>query len=411
MPSWRRITPVRAARLPRALLVLLAGASVSGASLPARQETPPPQSSVSRPAAPQPSKTSAEAAARATERIAALQREADALAKEERGLLVDLRRLEVERDLRLEEARRADARVEGVNRQIQDTTAQIASIQAAIEAARPALEARLVHTYKLGRPGYARLLLSVDSLQEMARASRMVAALAQLDERRLAEHAAAVERLRSSRATLDRQWAEVRGLQAEARQASSRAQVAAATREALVRQIDSRRDFNAKMVAELEAVRDRLTKAVAALPPSSAEDPTLLPLRPFRGALPWPASGVLASRFGQVRNPRFGTTTLQNGIEIAAAEGSRVTAVHEGRVAFAGVFAGFGQLVIVDHGALAYSLYGFLSSMATIKGARVAGGQPLGTVGRAPAGRPALYFELRVDGKPVDPVQWLKAKY
>lgn len=397
-----RVTALRTLRLlfSPTLAMLIA---TSGSGLDARQAAP--QATI-----PRPSPASAEAAARAAERIRALQQEADALVHQERTLLVDLRRLEVERDLKVEQARQADARVEAVGREIEETRARIRTIQEAIEAARPGLESRMVEAYKLGRPGYARLLLSVDSLQDVARASRMVAAMAQLDHRRIADFTAAIARLDAATAALGKKSAELKALQAAARDASSQAQRATVARAALVGEIDARRDLNARMVAELEGVRDRLTRTVASLPTTSADDPTMLPLRPFRGAIDWPASGRLVSRFGQRRNPRFGTTTLQNGIEIGSAEGAPVAAVHEGRVAFAGVFTGFGQLVIVDHGSLAYSLYGYLSTLSVIKGARVGRAQPIGTVGRAPAGNPALYFELRIDGKPVDPVQWLKAK-
>jgi len=84
--------------------------------------------------------------------------------------------------------------------------------------------------------------------------------------------------------------------------------------------------------------------------------------------------------------------------------------VHEGVVAFAGPFAGFGNLVIVDHGTQSFSLYGDLLEVLTQKGAHVVSGQALGTVGRSALGAPGLYFELRVDGQPVDPLQWLKRK-
>src|SRR6185436_3852709 len=108
-------------------------------------------------------------------------------------------------------------------------------------------------------------------------------------------------------------------------------------------------------------------------------------------------------------SPAAGTPP-SNGIEIAAPEGARVSAVHEGVVAFADSFSGFGNLVIVDHGAQAFSLYGNLLDIGVKKGAIVEAGQALGTVGASLTGPDGLYFELRVDGQPVDPFQWLKKR-
>jgi septal ring factor EnvC (AmiA/AmiB activator) len=85
-----------------------------------------------------------------------------------------------------------------------------------------------------------------------------------------------------------------------------------------------------------------------------------------------------------------------------------VRAVHEGVVAFAGPFTGYGTLVIVDHGASTYSLYGQLDAVSVGRGARLDRGQPLGTTGRVLMGVPGTYFEMRVDGKAVDPLEWLK---
>ena len=141
-----------------------------------------------------------------------------------------------------------------------------------------------------------------------------------------------------------------------------------------------------------------------------------LPLKPFRGALPWPANGVVISRFGPPppapsagQTPAWGTVRQgRNGIEISMAEGRPVRAVHEGTVAFADPYTGYGNLVIVDHGDSAYSLYGHLDALDVKKGDHVDPQTRLGSSGRNPNGNPALYFELRIDAKPVDPLQWLK---
>jgi septal ring factor EnvC (AmiA/AmiB activator) len=64
--------------------------------------------------------------------------------------------------------------------------------------------------------------------------------------------------------------------------------------------------------------------------------------------------------------------------------------------------------VIVDHGDQIYTLYGHLGSAAVHKGDRVDAATTVGLAGRNPSGNPSLYFEVRVDGKAVDPLQWLK---
>jgi len=345
-------------------------------------------------------------AARAGERIVALQREAEALASQERTLLGELRKLEVERDLRLEESRRLDAEAGAVRARIDATTRTMDATRLAIEAARPGLDARLVQVYKLGRPGYARMLLGAGRTEDSVRAARLAAALATLDHRRVAEQTGAISRLAASRVELELQSARLKDLQAAARRAADESTRAAGARAELVRRIDERRDLTAQMVGELEHARERLRRLVPGGPVESVS----LPLKPFRGTLDWPVAGQVLSRFGQRRNPRFGTTVSQSGVEIAAAEAEGVRAVHEGRVVFADMFAGFGQLAIVDHGNLGYSLYGYLGSIAKLKGAAVAAGEQLGTAGRSPSGNSALYFELRIDGKPVDPLQWLKRR-
>ena len=144
----------------------------------------------------------------------------------------------------------------------------------------------------------------------------------------------------------------------------------------------------------------------ALMPPA---EPVAVPLRPFQGALDWPVQGRIAGFFGQASN-RLGGGAVRNGVEIAAEEDAPVRAVHGGTVGFAGPFTGFGTLVILDHGSNAYSLYGYLASTSLQQGQTVETGAEVGRVGLAPAGPPTLYFEMRIDGRSVNPVQWLKPR-
>ena len=345
-------------------------------------------------------------ARRANDRLQALQREADQLASEERTLLNELRRLELDRQIKAESASRLGAQAQEVAAELTATSSRIAELEQQDLAERPDVRARFVEMYKLGRARYLRLLLSTSDLRSLGRASRLVAALARLDRERVAAHQRTIASLKLARSELGERGRQLQSLRGEADRAAQAAAAAARARSELVRDIDSRRDLNAQLASELEGVQQKLQVTLRDLSAGGSGDSPALPLRPFRGALDWPVAGSVRSRFGAA-----GPAAPESaGIEIAAGEGAAVTAIHEGVVAFADVFAGFGNLVIVDHGAQTFSLYGDLLEIGVKRGGRVDRGQTIGTVGSAPTGPPGLYFELRVDGRPVDPLQWLKKR-
>ena len=344
---------------------------------------------------------------RIQERLRALRQEADQLAAREKSLLSDLRRAELERDITAELQKDANRALAAATQDLADTTTHLAAVEQRASDETPGLARRLAELYKLGSGGYVRLLLSVDNVREMGRAYRTVASLAAVDRERVRAHQSTLASLRQIRSELETRRTRAAGAQAEARKAAAAATAAVTARTTLIDQIDAQRDLNAKFVSELQSAQQKLSEAVSALPGNGP----IVSIRPFQGALEWPAVGRVTARFGPGRGSRYGTAITRSGIEIAAPDGAPVTAVHEGTVAFAAPFSGFGTLVILDHGAHAYSLYGYLSSVAVTKGAHVDRGARVGLVGSAPAGQPALYFEMRIDGKAVDPLQWLKPRY
>jgi septal ring factor EnvC (AmiA/AmiB activator) len=346
-------------------------------------------------------------ARRAADRLQALQREADALAAQEKTLLVELRQLEVDRDIQSEKLRRVDVDLGTVTRQIEQTNARVEALERQRESTQPALELRLVELYKLGSGGYARLLLGLTDLRQLGRAYRTVAAMAELDRQRFEEHRRTLDALRAERVTLAQRRSSTARLQRQARAARAALDRATMTRTALIAEIDARRDLNARLASELQAAQQRLQQMLAGVA-SARLEPVTLPLRAFQHDLDWPTPGRVTARFG--RRPGVSATSSLNGIEIGSGEGTPVRAVHEGTIAYAEPFTGYGNLVIIDHGAQTYSLYGYLASLEVARGARIERGELVGHAGQTPTGTPALYFELRIDGKAVDPVEWLKRR-
>jgi len=344
-------------------------------------------------------------AQRAAERLQTLHQEADRLASQERSLLGDLRKLEVERQIKTEEVRQLDTQAARAAEELDGVNREVKRLEDEEAASRPKLEARLVELYKLGEARYVRLLLSLTDARHAIRASRMVAVVSHRDHEELLAHERRLTVLATSRSDLESRGRMLASLRADATRAREALSQAVEERNALIATIDARRDLNAQLVGELEAAQQSLQVRLKESDSPGSAEPIALPLRPFQGELDWPVPGSVRQRFGRQLG---GATT--NGIEIQATEGAEVKSVHDGTVPFADAFSGFGKLVIVDHGSQNFSVYGNLAEISVAKGDRIESGRQVGTVGASVMGVAGVHFELRVDGRAVDPLQWLKKR-
>ncbi|HET9272179.1 MAG TPA: peptidoglycan DD-metalloendopeptidase family protein [Vicinamibacterales bacterium] len=362
---------------------------------------------IALPFAQQPAGDTAQAKSRVDDRLKALRQEADRLATQAKTLLGDVRKLEIQRDIRVTEAQEAQRTFDAAKEDLNNTTRRLELLEEQRLRGLPDLKKQLVETYKRGRSGYLQLLLSAGDLRGFARATRAMTALTVRQERVIGDYHQTVDALRAERMVLQNKTAELRTKDAAARRARGLAEKAVADRAALIDQIDSRRDLTAQYVGELQLARERLDQQVVGI--AGEHRAVVVPLAPFRGGLEWPVMGEVASRFGQPSG-RQGAPLVRSGIEIVAAEGTPVHAVHGGTVGYAEGYTGLGTLVILDHGGNNYSLYGYLLSLSVQRGEVVEAGAEVGRVGPSPDGPPQLYFELRIDGRSVDPVQWLKPR-
>lgn len=124
--------------------------------------------------------------------------------------------------------------------------------------------------------------------------------------------------------------------------------------------------------------------------------------KPTRGTLDWPLRGVLYGRFGKKgREPH-------DGIDLAAPAGTPIKTAQEGTVLYAGEQRGYGLIVIIEHSPRLITLYAHNRDLRVRTGQQVRRGQVIATVGESgKTSGPQLHFEVRVDGKPVDPLDYL----
>ncbi len=337
------------------------------------------------------------------DRRQSLEQELARLRRQERSLLGEVERLELEVRLRGEQLREVQLTLQRTNDQLDATVKRLRAVETQIAQARPELAARARALYKLGELSYLRMLLSVDRPSDMLRGYRFVTTLARRDNERFVRFRDDLRTEAAARNELERRTQEALALRAGVERARRGLDAERRRKTELLTQIVERKETQALYVEELKQAEARLDELVAGLHGEDAP----IPIAAFRGTLPWPAAGRVRVPFGRRKHPRFDTYTLQNGVEIEALEGSPIGAVHEGVVAFADRFRGYGLMVILDHGNKHHTLYAHLAELAVKAGQRVAQGAPVGSAGTGLDGT-GVYFEVRFQGRPEDPADWLK---
>ncbi|MEM7279930.1 MAG: peptidoglycan DD-metalloendopeptidase family protein, partial [Pseudomonadota bacterium] len=128
----------------------------------------------------------------------------------------------------------------------------------------------------------------------------------------------------------------------------------------------------------------------------------------FKGNLSWPVKGRFLERYGDSRG--VGSLTWQ-GVLIEAKPGDKIKAISGGQVVFADWMRNLGQLLIVKHDEHYMTLYAHNQSLLKAVGDTVQAGDVIASVGNSGGHeKPGLYFEIRHDGKPVDPASWLSKR-
>jgi septal ring factor EnvC (AmiA/AmiB activator) len=339
------------------------------------------------------------------ERKRGLEQDLARLRSQERTLLGEVERLGLEERLRAAQLRESELLLERTNAELDATLKRERELARSVEAARPVLAARARALYKLGELSYVRILLSVDQPSDFFRGYRFVTTLARRDNERLAAFRADLSALAAARVELEARTRRALALRSELSRQRASLIADRKRKSGLLAEITDKRETHAAYLRELTEAEVRLGQLLEGL----GEGQVAVPIAAFRGQLPWPVTGRIRVAYGPRKHPRFETFTAHNGLDIETAPEAPVATVHEGTVAFAGRFQGYGPMVVVDHGGKHHSLYAHLAEIGVRVGQRVAGGEPLGTAGEGLEG-PGIYFEMRFQGRAEDPADWLRAR-
>ncbi|HEX6997033.1 MAG TPA: peptidoglycan DD-metalloendopeptidase family protein [Gammaproteobacteria bacterium] len=303
----------------------------------------------------------------------------------------------------LEQVRSELAAAEARGREI---AAEQAAAEARLAAERDALAAQIRMSYVTGRGELAKVLLSQQDPASLGRMMVYYDYVNRARGERIARVSAELARLAALRSESEEVNRRLAAL--EQRRAREAAALEAGRDERRTALAALERDIE-RGDAEVERLRGeeaRLAELVAELGRVLAPFPVNSdePFPRLKGRLAWPVRGRIAGDYGR---PRAGGLKW-NGVLLEAERGAPVRAVYHGRVVFADWLAGLGLLIIVDHGDGFMSLYGHNEALLKEPGDWVAPGEPIARVGDS-GGRsgPALYFEIREDGEPVNPHAWM----
>ena len=331
-------------------------------------------------------------------------------------------RIETElRDLQrtlVESARRAQGQEETVTElesRLESFGAEERALLTSLNARRVAIDKTLGALQRIGRVPPTAMLTSSNNVTDAVRTSVLLSAIVPELSAQAESYRTELLALRQIRGEIVRRRARldnaVEGLKREqialdrliARKSSLRSRTLAESEE------------ERRQIAALSANARDLTNLIDRIEQHPRTAPTRLALRPpvetkpfsaARGTVALPARGPVVTRFGE-RSP---LGLRAQGISVATRPGAQIVAPYDGRIVFAGPFRRYGRLLIIAHGEGYHTLLAGFDSIDGVVGQWLLAGEPVGKMGQQESQRkPELYFELRQNGEPINPLPWLAA--
>jgi murein hydrolase activator len=312
-----------------------------------------------------------------------------------------------------------DEQLAAISGEVGSTTADLVRAEDELVVKKATLRRRLVDIYKRGPLYSYAVLLSANTFGDLLARYKYLHLLTLRDRalvRRVQDLRNQIERQRGNLVRFQQdiqlnlsekaeEEQRLRNLKEQQAQSLALAKRRARETESRLKSLATDEKRLTNVIASLEAARLKAERNSSGAP----RTPGALG-RTGAGALDWPVDGDVLYNYGRVVNPN-NTTVRWNGIGIKAPTGTPVRAVASGRVLVAEAFGTYGLTVIVQHSGGDYSVYGSLSEIKVEKGSVVSKGQVIGSVGTSdPDLAPHLHFELRPQGRAVDPLEYLRSQ-
>jgi septal ring factor EnvC (AmiA/AmiB activator) len=312
------------------------------------------------------------------------------------------------------ELKSTNAQLSSIQDEMQQKELDLQQLGLTLDRRRELLRKRAVLLYRWQRAGSPHLLLVDDArLAVLPQRKHYLEATVAFDREVIQKISDAVVDRENSKRALAREKADLNQQRRNLESMQNSVRKDAEKKKQLLASLQKETDSRLRSLKELEQAALRLQKMIDEMSRRAVVKAPELPagrgLEALKGKLEWPVKGQVSGSFGKSKHPEFAAEVFRKGIDIVAPIGEEIKAVENGRVVFAERFSGYGKMVIIDHGNRYFSVYAHLSEILTKTGDVVKRGQALGRVGDndslAGAG---LYFEMRKDGKSIDPLPWFR---
>lgn len=336
----------------------------------------------------------------------------------EGGVLKSLGKIEDDLERKSKEVKIADVRYSSILDAILKTEAELDKLRGSISQRENLFRQRVVAHYRWQRSGNP--FWFVDGPRDLSatlQRQRYLEATIAFDRGLIADLHSQSQRQEMLRLRLSEQQNRLAAQKKVLRLARAAVAQEADKKKTLLASLRQEKDTRLRALREMEAAAQRLQKMLEDIARRPLVRPKQAPVPPSTGRgldamvgqMDWPVRGPVSAPFGKFKHPEFATELVRKGIDIDAPFGEAVRAVEKGRVVFADRFTGYGRMVIVDHGERYYTIYAHLSEIIRKTGDELRRGEILGRVGDSDSLSGAkLYFELRKDGRSVDPLPWLR---
>lgn len=349
--------------------------------------------------------------------IVALQKELKSVQGARSGLQKELEKSETEINELEKKAEDIKKELNKQNQDLNNLKQERSQLEQQRSSQQEKIAAQILAAYKLGQQSDVKLLLNQESPDKVSRLMSYHGYFVVAQQRKVESYRETISKIDSITPDIEQKTLQLASMQSQLDGQRNALSNAHKERQVALNKVNSQIKNKQQELEQLNEDRQKLqvllsrvTRKIASSGAINSPDYVPLPkggekFSARKGKLPWPTKGKMTHRFG---SPRIAGQLNWNGAYITAESGNKVISVHHGRVVFADYFGGHGLLIIVDHGEGFLSLYAHNQSLLKKAGDPVSAGESIAIIGNSGGqSNIGVYFEIRRNGKPIDPGSWL----